>query len=151
MLAHLAHLPGTSGLAPAAPGSRPGRAGRDTDSRPRQPERARPGAEEPCHCRGGQWAWAAAQGVWQSCQGHLALRNCLVSQREGVWPPTDPCSVGPTCPSSLLPGHASPYLPLRYFLEPPALCLCPFLCLVCPFPNFHCSSLIRALASFGLP
>lgn len=62
-----------------------------------------------------------------------------------------PLALGPTCPSSLLPGHASTHLPLWYFLEPPALCLCSFLRLVGPFPNFHRSSLIKAFASFSLP
>ena len=52
----------------------------------------------------------------------------------------------PSFPSS----HASLYLSLRYFLEPPGLCLCCFLCLVCPFPELLSSFLIKALASVRL-
>ena len=64
-------------------------------------------------------------------------KQLLGSQREGVWPPTSP-----TCPSSRPLGPASVHLSLQYFLELPGLCLCCFLCLLCPFPNFLSSSLI---------
>lgn len=51
---------------------------------------------------------------------------------------------------SLPTGHASLYLSLQYFLELPGLCLCCFLCLVCPFPKLLSSFLIKALASVRL-
>lgn len=94
------------------------RAGRDIVSLPRQPEKARPGAAVPCHHGGGKWSWATAQGAWPSLPEHLALRNCLVSQREGVWPPAGPGPHVPFQPPSrprlhapstvVLPGTASP-------------------------------------------
>lgn len=77
--------------------------------------------------------------------GVPGTKQLLGSQREGVWPPT-----GPTCPPSRPLGPASVHLSLQYFLEPPGLCLCRFLCLLRPFPNFLSSSLLRAHASVCL-
>lgn len=133
MPSHLAHLPGNSGLAPSAPGNCPGRAGRGLAV-------AAGGNQAPGQLQG-EWgkaqAWSAAHRV---CQRHRAQRNCSVSQREEVWPPT-----GPTC-SLPLSSHAPMHLSLQHFLEPLGLCLfssvCWALSLSCLFSN-HLASVGR--------
>lgn len=69
--------------------------------------KARPGAGVPWLCRGGTWAWAAAHGAWQSCQGHLAQELFGEQEGRGVatpWPLHCPASQALQPPSR----HASP-------------------------------------------
>lgn len=60
----------------------------------------------------GKMGLATAQGAWQSFQGHLAQKNCLESQREGVWLPTGPFTAWPHVPSRLLPAPLAPFPPV---------------------------------------
>lgn len=92
----------------------------------------------------GRWAWPQPKEPGRVSRGTWHKRTVWRARGKGCGCPLAPSPPGPTCPpaSSLPPSHLS----LRYFLELPGLCLCCFLCLVCPFPN-SLSSLIKALAS----
>lgn len=82
----------------------------------------------------------------RSCQGRLAQRNCLVSQREGVWPPTGPFTAWPHAPFQPPAGRAScTFCSSTSWSARPLFVL--LLCLVCPFSNFLSSSLVKVLAS----